>query len=439
MTVSVVRFDDSLASIRQAIELCDGFAKLDKRARILIKPNISYSGLLPIPPYGMFTTATMVQGVLQALLEYGCNTVCIGEGSISKVLGSRMERGYVRTGIRDVAKKYDVKLFDLSQGPFEMRECGDSKVGISKMVLDADFIVNLPVLKTHSQVKVSLGFKNLKGCLDANSRKLFHKKGLEHFIYLLNELIKCDLTIIDGIYMLEKGPDTVLGVAHRKDLIIASRDTFACDCIGATILGINPSEVDHLKEYAEVHKLPLDVAMIQTRGLNIETVKENLQWMPNEDDLLRPAGITGLYVPHPGQGVCSACYTNLILALVMLSRLSPRQSFNDTVILSGSELIAADTSQMSVLYGNCAIRRNKLAEHALQIEGCPPSLMDTLGFIFRMCTSSPSKVQSLLLGASRLLASRNRMFKDLLPQWRIYQSPEFDRNHFRLWKSVKKF
>jgi len=37
------------------------------------------------------------------------------------------------------------------------------------------------------------------------------------------------LVIIDGIYMLEKGPETLAGIAHRKDLIIASPDIFECD------------------------------------------------------------------------------------------------------------------------------------------------------------------------------------------------------------------
>ena len=41
MTVSLVRFDGSLDSLRRAIELCDGFAKLRSGDRVLIKPNNS--------------------------------------------------------------------------------------------------------------------------------------------------------------------------------------------------------------------------------------------------------------------------------------------------------------------------------------------------------------------------------------------------------------
>jgi len=39
MTVSLVKFDDSLDSLRKAVELCDGFEKLNSNDKILIKPN----------------------------------------------------------------------------------------------------------------------------------------------------------------------------------------------------------------------------------------------------------------------------------------------------------------------------------------------------------------------------------------------------------------
>jgi len=42
MTVSLVRFDGSLDSFRKAIELCDGFGKLNRNDKVLIKPNNCY-------------------------------------------------------------------------------------------------------------------------------------------------------------------------------------------------------------------------------------------------------------------------------------------------------------------------------------------------------------------------------------------------------------
>ncbi|UCC60236.1 MAG: DUF362 domain-containing protein, partial [Dehalococcoidia bacterium] len=320
MTVAVVRFDETLDSICHAIELCGGFDKLNRHSQILIKPNILFSGWMPIPLYGMVTSARVVEGVLYMLAEYGCSNIYIGEGGISGVLGSRTTVGYRRTGIQEVANKYGVQTVDLNEGPFERISIGGEKIGVANLVLESDFLINIPVLKTHSQVKVSLGLKNLKGCIDYDSRKVFHKKGLEHMIVLLNEIISCDLTIIDGIYMLEKGPDTLLGLAHRKNVIIASQDTFSCDCVGATIMGIDPAQVGYLKEYAEAYNRSTDINSMVILGENLAFLNESIDWISSvDDDLLGPAGITGLSVPHPGQGLCSSCYANLVFSLAVIA------------------------------------------------------------------------------------------------------------------------
>ena len=213
MTVSIVKFDGSLDSIGRAIELCGGFDKLNRNDSVLIKPNITFSGWMPIPPYGMVTSSKVIEGILRQLVDYGCRDITIGEGTVAEVLGSNTGAGFKYTGIDRIARKYGARLVDLNDGPFERRELGNVKVGIARSVLESDFIINVPVLKTHRQVKVSLGFKNLKGCLDIPSRKRFHHRGLDYLICLLNQHLKCDLTLIDGIYKLEKGSDTLMGTA----------------------------------------------------------------------------------------------------------------------------------------------------------------------------------------------------------------------------------
>ncbi len=431
MTVSVVRFDGSLASIHRAIEMCSGFARLDRHHRVLIKPNITFSGWMPIPPYGMVTTSKMIEGILELLAEYGCHDITIGEGTVAEVLGSNTGRGYRYAGIDRVARRYGARLIDLNEGPFETRRLEGIKVGISKAVLDSDFLINVPVLKTHRQVKVSLGFKNLKGCLDIPSRKRFHHRGLDHLIYLLNQLLECDLTIIDGIYMLEKGADTLMGTAHRKNLIIASRDAFACDCVGATIMGIEPSQVGYLKEHADAHNRPLDMQGIQIAGEDIEPLKERLEWEFNAEDELHTFGITGLSAPYPGQGLCSGCYGNLICALGIFAKTNPDRDFGDTRIYWGRKTANGGGGRRIILYGDCGINANSNAESAATIKGCPPTMMKTLLTLMRTLLSRPRMLKMLVFGSPLLLALRAGLYSGNLKKWKRYQAPEFDRSHFR--------
>jgi uncharacterized protein (DUF362 family) len=441
VTVSVVKFDGSFESIGRAIELCGGFDKLNRNDRVLIKPNITFSGWMPIPPYGMVTTSKVMEGILLKLAEHGCKDITIGEGSITGVMGSNTIRGFKYTGIDRVARRYGARLIDLNEGPFERKYLGGIKVGIAKPALEADFLINVPVLKTHLQVKASLGFKNLKGCLDTASRKTFHMKGLEHLICLLNQLLKCDLTIIDGIYMLEKGPDAMVGVPHRKNLIIASRDAFACDCVGASILGFEPSQIGYLKEYAEIHNRPVDISAFQISGERIEPLKEKLEWeLDPEKELIELAGITGLSFPHPGPHICSGCYANMVYSVGIFSKVNPNLNFGDTHIYCGKKEAHNGPGQRMILYGNCAIKSNGKEKSAPSIPGCPPQTMDTLLFLMKTLLSRPKMLKMLALGSPKLIALRAGIYSGNLPKWQRCRLPDFDRSHFRpsLWQGVSR-
>jgi len=434
MTVSLVKFDGSLDSLRKATELCHGFEKLNSHDRVLIKPNNCFRHKI-MPPYGMVTTSKVIDGVVQLLLEHGCKDISIGEGAIIGIfdeLEPYTKRGFKGTGIDKVAEKYGIKLLDFNEGAFHELDLGGVKVKVSRAALGTDFLINVPVLKTHFQTKVSLGFKNLKGCLSKDSRKLFHiSKRLDTLICLLNEAIKSDLVIIDGIYMLERGPETLVGVAHRKDLIIASPDIFECDVVGATILGIDPAQVDYLREFAQRHGRSFDISAIQIKGEDMESLKEQLEWRFEPDkELLTPAKITGLSAPYPGQTLCSACGATLALALSILGKDNPGMDFGGAALYYGLGLKPKRDTQKVFLYGDCAIRSNKSLQNAAKIEGCPPTLTKTLLALMKTLLNKPRMFRMLLLRTIKLIGIRLGIYKEIFPRWERYQSKEFDKTHF---------
>jgi uncharacterized protein (DUF362 family) len=434
MTVSLVRFDGSLDSLRRSIELCDGFEKLGRNDRVLIKPNNCFRHKI-MPPYGMVTTSKIIDGVVQLLLEYGCRDISIGEGAIIGIfdeLEPYTKQGFKGTGIDKIAKKYGIKLIDFNEGDFHELDLEGVKVKVSRAALDTDFLINVPVLKTHFQAKVSLGFKNLKGCLSKDSKKRFHiSKRLDTLICLLNEAIKSDLVIIDGIYMLARGPETLAGVAHRKNLLIAGPDVFECDVVGATILGIDPAQVDYLKEFAQRHSRSFDISTIQIKGEDIESLKEQLEWRFEPDkELLTPAKITGLSAPYPGQTLCSACGATLALALSIFGKDNPGMDFGGAALYYGLGLEPGRDTQKVLLYGDCAIRNNKDLKNAIKIEGCPPTLTKTLLALMKALLSKPKMFRMLFMQAMRLIGIRLGIYQEVFPRWERYRSKEFDRTYF---------
>ncbi len=434
MTVSLVRFDGSLDSLRKSIELCGGFEKLDRNDRVLIKPNNCFRHRI-MPPYGMVTTSWIIDKVVRLLLEHGCKDISIGEGAIIGIfdeLAPYTKRGFKGTGIEKIAKKYGIKLVDFNEGAFNELDLGGIKVQVSRAALDTDFLINVPVLKTHFQAKVSLGFKNLKGCLSKDSKRRFHSsKRLDPLICLLNEAIKSDLVIIDGIYMLEKGPETLAGVAHRKDLIIASPDVFECDVVGATVLGIDPAQVDYLREFAQRHNRSFNISAIQIKGENIESLKEQLEWrFEPDEELLGPSKITGLSAPHPGQTLCSACGATLALALSIFGKDNHGMDFGGVALYYGLGLKPEGDTQKVFLYGDCAIRSNKDLQNATKIEGCPPTLTKTLLALMKALLNNPRMFRMLLPRAIKLIGIRLGVYKETFPRWERYREKEFDKTHF---------
>lgn len=434
MTVSLVRFDGSLDCLRKAIELCNGFETLNRNDRILIKPNYCFRHPIA-PPYGTVTTSKLIELIVQLLLEHGCKDISIGEGAIIGLFDEfepYTKRGFQGTGIDKIAKKHGVKLINFNHGPFQELNLGGIKAQVSQTALESDFLINVPVLKTHLQTKVSLGFKNLKGCLSKASKKEFHRANqLDNLISLLNEVIKSDLVIIDGIYMLEKGPETLLGVAHRKDLIIASPDIFECDVIGTTILGIDPSQVGYLREFAQRHNRSFDISAIQIKGEDIESLREHLEWQVEPArELLSPKGVTGLSAPPPGQTLCSACGFTIALALSILAKDNPKTDFGGAELYYGLELRPERDTPNIILYGDCAVRSNNGLQNATIIKGCPPTLMTTLVALMKTLLSRPRMLRMMLLRVIKLLGIRLRIYHEVFPGWERYRSKEFDKTHF---------
>jgi len=177
--VAIVRYDGTFDSFAKALKLCNGLDGLKANDKVLLKPNILWGGTKPDPPYGRVTTSTIVGYVLQMLRDRGCGEITVGEGAIpNKELGSTTVQGFDWSGIGKVARRYGAKLIDFNSEPYEQVELDGVRVRISKWALESDFLIDLPVLKAHRQTKISLGMKNLKGCLAPKSKQRFHRHDL---------------------------------------------------------------------------------------------------------------------------------------------------------------------------------------------------------------------------------------------------------------------
>lgn len=430
MPVCVLKLEDPLATLRKALELCGGLEKLRPGDRILLKPNIGVSEWMP--PFGMVTTTALLEALVRLLHERGCRRISIGEGNVD-VFGLTMRRGFRRLQIDRLARRYGVELLDLNRGPFRTVELDGHAVQIAQAAFEHDLLVNVPALKTHNQVKASLGFKNLKGVLSPASKIKFHgTRRLDHLIRLLNETVRPGLTVVDGTYALEKGPDTVLGDAHRMNLVVAGTDPFAVDVVAASLLGLDAAEVGYLKEYAGAHALPTDLDSIEVAGeRDVRSLARKLPWKADVvDEIVTPAGAKGLTVPHPGETLCSRCYASLGYSMIALVGDHPGADFGGAAICCGKEATPGDADTV-VLYGDCAARKNASAEGAHRIAGCPPPLLDSVFGLGKALRGTSGMFPSMPGRLIKLGGMKLGLHAGGLAKWKRYESEDFDWGHFR--------
>ena len=388
--VSLVKYTGSPDSLKEAIELCGGFEKLDKNARVLIKPNlVTWDDRFKIAPFGVFTTTRLVEDMVILLKNCGCKDISIGEGAVEFKKGVGVMAAYAGLGYTGMAEKYKIKLIDFNAGESAIIKARDGLTfHIAKEAMESDFLIDFPVLKTHAQSKVSLGLKNLKGCLKTPSKKLCHhvNLGLEYCFTFVADFVKPALTIVDGIYALERGA-LHFGNAFRKDIIIASPDILAADMVAAKTIGFDPQDIVHFVEYGKRHHRSLNLSDYEIRGEapedHIKPLKWDWGWTKDNTgpSVFEKFGLTGTAVPKYDETLCSGCspFANMVNILVLSA--FKGQPLPKVEILNGKKMQARPGYDKTVLIGNCIIkanRENTEIRKAIRVKGCPPSAEDVI-------------------------------------------------------------
>jgi len=382
--VSVIKFEDAYRDVGRALELCGGLAGFRAGDRILLKPNlVSWDFELPFPPFGVVTTSSVMAALVRVLVEHGFTNLTIGEASLPDIK-PKGQAIFEVLGYRRLLERYGVQLVDFNVDRFVPVDFGDFKLRLAQRALEADRIVNVPVLKTHNQARVSLGLKNLKGCLDKSSKMRCHglEPGLTSAFPRIIEKLPPVLTLIDGVFTLEKGPAPT-GKAFRRDLLVASPDTFAADVIGAQLMGHDPRDIAYLRFFAARNARSLDPADIACVGENpadhARYVAWDWEWTPENTGpaAFRRLGIEGLAVRKYDESMCTGCSALFNPMLILLMSAYRGRPFPGVELVSGKKQLAGQGFAKTILFGRCACelnRDNPAVQRAIALKGCPPSI-----------------------------------------------------------------
>ncbi len=356
------------------MELLGGMGKFVKPGQsVLMKPNLTG----PAPwEKGVTTNPALLEAFIELAQEAGAGKVDVGDGTGSIHIGTFkvMERCKIAGG----AKKLGAELIDLNTGPMELIKVENGRildsVKVNKACLEYDVVINIPVLKTHFITEVSLGMKNLKGCIPPVEKRRFHDIGVNQAVADLNRVFRTSLTVADGIIGSEGlGPKE--GKPVGMGVILAGENVLAVDMAAASVMGFEAEKIEHIRMAMEDGIGPSCMEEVEILGDSIEKVRRSFQRaVPSMPD--------GGQAKIHNFGACSGC---IGCAAITISRLEDMGFFAEdpkrrVELVIGTRIPREGDWENGFFMGNCAQAR---AEGKRFIRGCAPSELDAANEVLR--------------------------------------------------------
>ncbi|MDF1578820.1 MAG: DUF362 domain-containing protein [Desulfurivibrionaceae bacterium] len=208
--------------------------RIKSGSRVLLKPNLVAAGTGPL--HLACTSPDFVAAVAEWCLDHGAR-VRVGD---SPAFGSgRMVMA--ACGLAEKLRPLGVKPVDFRRSRTVTLPCG-IKAPISVAALDSDVLVNLPRVKAHNQLYVSLAVKNYFGVVSGWRKALHHAVNgdvgnrFEELLVDLPGLFGDTFTLLDGVIAMHRaGP--MAGDPYPLGLIGGAIDPVALDTAVMRIIG----------------------------------------------------------------------------------------------------------------------------------------------------------------------------------------------------------
>ena len=235
-----------------------------KDKKVLVKPNL----LGPFPPErGVTTDPRVISAIVQELKKCRAKEIVVGDNS-----------GSIHFDPLKIAKI--TGILDASDGCYSniAREVVEVKVEsefieelfISKIVKEADYVINVPKFKTHMLTTITGAIKNMFGIIPGGKKAQLHtlNRSINEFAELLVDIYKIrvpDLNIMDAIIGME-GAGPTNGKIRIINKIISSENGISLDSVMAAMMGLKPDTIELLQVAKERNLGEIDIPRIDIVG-----------------------------------------------------------------------------------------------------------------------------------------------------------------------------
>jgi uncharacterized protein (DUF362 family) len=229
-----------------------------KNKRLVIKPNMVVTNKALCA-----THKDALRAVLEYLKPIYKGQILIAESSSSV----NSSDGFSNYGYIDLEKEFNIKFIDLNSSktgkPYFIidRDLHLDKIQVADIFSDPEYyVISLSRLKTHDNVVMTGGIKNITMCAPLNpgtvvngGRPISYKRNmhsggprwLHYNMFLVAQSMRPDFTIIDGVEGMEgNGPINGTPVDHR--IALAGLDVVAVDSMCARLMGVPLDQVGYI-------------------------------------------------------------------------------------------------------------------------------------------------------------------------------------------------
>ncbi len=223
-----------------------------KNQKVLLKPNLLRAA---DPEHCVTTHPVLLEALCRVLKDSGVACIDIGD---SPAMGSLLHVAR-KSGYGLLEKKYGVRLVAFKNPTLLPIEDIEPEIKIAGNLSEYDAIINVPKVKSHRQMTLTLAIKNLFGCVVGKRKPVLHclvQNDKIRFGKILVEIarhIAPVFTVADGIQAME-GNGPMHGRPYPLGLVFVAQDMTAMDRVISEILQVPLSrvfalEAAHLNEF----------------------------------------------------------------------------------------------------------------------------------------------------------------------------------------------
>jgi uncharacterized protein (DUF362 family)/NAD-dependent dihydropyrimidine dehydrogenase PreA subunit len=212
---------------------------------VLLKPNM----LSPRHPDKAVTThPELVAAVARQVKACGARVLV---GDSPSAVKWEIEKVWRETGLWARAQDEGFELVNFEASGSRPVAIDTRVFHVARPVLEADLVINMPKLKTHTLTLLSGALKNMYGAIPGFRKAIWHKsaprpRDFSQVIVDVFSAVQPQLTIMDAVVAME-GDGPSAGRPYKLGAVLASADAVAVDTVACGMIGLEPEKVHMIR------------------------------------------------------------------------------------------------------------------------------------------------------------------------------------------------